>query len=237
MIREATCASTLTRKGPNTVPRKVIKHQKHTLAWQYKVYLGAEKTKPWWSVDCGCQNSQGKMCVNKNANISWAVRDICLTITHHPPQSFVIEIFYWPITSATCRRCETGRPSPCPGVWLLRASQRCSKCPWFAPSIRARGGLPSSLTPFSGCTEHFVSRNLQGILPHQHSKTAVQSRMNVPPTAVHTGDSCWGPRGLEPSGTTIYLGFSTYIEHSSTSSKVYTVQFVVSSWKLHFLSL
>lgn len=121
------------------------------------------------------------MCVNKYANINSAVRDICLTITHHPPQSFVIEIFYWPITWAICRQCETGWPSPCPGVWLLRASRRCSKCPWLTSSIRARRGLPSSLIPFSGCTEHFVSRNLQGILPHQHSKTAVQSRMSVPP--------------------------------------------------------
>lgn len=133
-------------------------------------------------MDCGCQNSQGKTCVNKNANISSAVRDICLTITHHPPQSFVIEIFYWPITSAICRQCETGGRAPAQvsgscrphGVVLnVRGLRR--------PSIRARRSLPSSLTPFSGCTEHFVSRNLQGILPHQHSKTAVQSIMNVPP--------------------------------------------------------
>lgn len=108
MISEATCASALTRTGPNTVPMKVIKHWKHTLAWQYEIYVSAEKPKLCWSVDCGCQNSQGKMCVNKNANISLAVRDICLTITHHPPQSFVIEIVYWPISSAVCRQRGTG---------------------------------------------------------------------------------------------------------------------------------
>lgn len=200
MITEATCASVLTRTGPNTVPMKVIKHRKHTLAWQYEVYLGAEKSKLCWSVRCGCQHSQGKMCANKNANISLAVRDSCLTITHHPPQSFGIEIVYWPVTSAVCRQCGTGWPNHCPGAWLLQASRRCSKCPWCAPSVRTCRGTSSSLTPVSGCTEHFVfKKSLRCPSTSAFQNSCVVQNEYIP-TAVHMGDRCWAREDSSPWG-------------------------------------
>lgn len=41
VINEATYVSTFTRTGPNTVPRKLIKHEQRTLDDKYKVYLSA----------------------------------------------------------------------------------------------------------------------------------------------------------------------------------------------------
>lgn len=106
------------------------------------------------------------------------------------------------------------------------------------PSIRARWGLPSSRTPFSGCAEHFVSRNLQRILPHQHSKTAEQSGMNVPPLPFtqETGAGAredWSPRGQPFTSASL----PTSNTAACPANKVYTAQFMVPSWKLHFLSL
>lgn len=149
--------------------KEINKILKAHTGWQYQVYLGAAKSKLWRSLDCGCQNNRGEVCVNENANISSAVRAICLTIKHRPPHSFVTVIFHWPIILVVCEDnvWQAGcRPLPGSSGCHRLVLHPCGAC---QPSVYVWWSHAFLQTRWAFC----FKKNLEGILLFHHSKTAV----------------------------------------------------------------